>query len=469
MVFIAIYLLSILICGISVLSFCEIRKGNQWPIHKLLAFAYVIGSGVSAFVLFWMALAGIPPTALWIIYLFVFSIFLFALSPARRILSSIALACKISGQKQLKNQDIMMSNTDLIGRSTILLAIFALLLSFSIVFMNSLFMPLWDIDSFALWGLKSKAIYFTSLDKGAYFHRIGYGFSHLEYPLLAPFLNAGIYLCLGGCPQNWGKLLYIPLFLSLVVVLCSAAARNMDKILSFGFAALLFSSPAILQWSAAGTADIYVVAFYAAMLFFSIGYIENRDKSNLSLSILCGAFLVFSKNEGLPIAVINILCVLCAATIMKFDIRDKIRIIAYASLGAFILIPWFMWSSDIPRIHENYPEHIGKILDPKNLSRIPDITFQFFSQGKNCFRWGLFWLIFPVSLIFARKSAKFLVPLVCLFANFALYFLIFVISPWDVSYLSAAALERLLTHLSVPAFYVMVSSLGPLSENSRRN
>ncbi len=467
--FIGIYILSILLSGFAILSACEIRNEYpQWPLHKMLAFAYIIGSGVSGFLLFWIALLGLTPSRTWILILFFVSLIAFFSAKSWHLRPFM----RNFQQRIKKNRTISKilnfhkpNYLNTIQKISLLIAIIAVLISFAIIILNTVFTPLWDIDSFALWGIKSKAIFFTSLNKNAYFHRVGYGFSHLEYPLLVPLLNAGTYICVGETSQTLGKLLYIPLFISFSILLYHSALERLSSIIAFGFAAILLSSPAILQWSAVGTADIYMAIFYAMTLFFSISYLETKNKFHFLLAIFADVFMVFTKNEGIPIAIINIFLLFAFTFQTNLTTKQKLTMIFSVLSVISLLIPWFLWSEDIPRIHENYPQQITKILNPENLSRIPRIALAFMSQGGDFFRWGIFWFILIASLLFPAKRSAFLFVFISLFANFALYFVIFVISPWDVNYLSISALERLLLHLSIPAYFT-ISQTDLISEKN---
>jgi hypothetical protein len=346
------------------------------------------------------------------------------------------------------------------ARILLVLALAAISIAAGIVILNSLFTPLWDIDSFALWGLKSKALYLASLDKESYFHRPGYGFSHLEYPLLVPFLNAGVYACVGGISQPMGKLLYIPLFVAIAAVFHYSAVARMERLSALGLCAILISSPALVQWAGAGTADIYVVAFLSLGVLSCMRFLETRDKTHLAIAIVSNVALAFTKNEGLVMALANIVLLFAFAVAHGMSKAERMLIASGFSIACVALAPWFVWSADIPRIHENYPAQIANVLNPANLARIPGIASAFLSQATDISRWGLFWFVAAVSLATPQRRPSFSFPLASFAALGATYFAIFVVSPWSVEYLSVSALERLLLHLAVPAYFMMASSFS---------
>jgi len=340
-----------------------------------------------------------------------------------------------------------------------LVAIFALLISFTIVFTNLFFTPLWDIDSFALWGFKSKVIYLSGLNKDSYFYLVEYGFSHLDYPLLVPFVNAGIYISAGNLSQSLGKILYFPLLISFFVILYCSARRKLNSLFAFMLSVMLFSTAPIIQWGSAGTADIYIAIFLLLSIYYSLNFIESFSIPYLIGFSFVNLFLAFTKNEGLAIALINFIVLFIFTSIMGKNVGLFHIIIAGIAVFLFIL-PWLIWSMDIPKIHENYPSQIKNIFLLDRWKRIPEIVSVFFAHISNLSRWGLFWLVCLIGMVFPRKNLDYLLSIVLFFILFLLYFIVFMISPWSIEYLNAAVLERLLIHLSIPAFFITLDFLS---------
>ncbi len=450
LILLSAYFLAIILFGFSALAICENRRdAPSWPLAETLAVSYILGSGMAAFALFWLALLGLPVSRLAICVLLAMSVSLFVFSRRTRPAKAFPVGRRAAGALGAKIAS---------ARILLPLALAAISISAGIVILNSLFTPLWDIDSFALWGLKSKALYLASLDKESYFHRPGYGFSHLEYPLLVPFLNAGVYACAGGISQPMGKLLYVPLFVAIAAVFHYSAAARMGRSSALGLCAILISSPALVQWAGAGTADIYVLAFFSLGILSCMRFLETRDKTHFAIAMVSNAALVFTKNEGLVMALANIVLLFAFASAHGMSKAGKLLIALGFSIACVALAPWFIWSADIPRIHENYPKQIANMLNPANLARIPGIASAFLSQTTDISRWGLFWFVAAVSLATPQwRRPSFSFPMASFAALGATYFAIFVISPWSVEYLSASALERLLLHLAVPAYFMMVS------------
>lgn len=458
-IFLIIYLLSIFLLGFSVANFCENRNSGS-DIIRILSLSYILGSGMMGFLLFWIILLFGYFSHLSLILAFIISLSIFSVSTYLR--RSSGGNFEINKQSYRKNCFSV--------RHFFFLGIFiliAIIFAFMILFANIFFTPLWDIDSFALWGFKSKAIFYCALDKNSYFHNPSYGFSHLDYPLLVPLLNAGVYISMGKVSQNLGKLLYLPLYCSFSILLYYSCDEKTKKIFRWGLVAVIISSPALLQWSGAGTADIYVATYLTLSLYCGLKFLKIHSNSSLCGFALANAFLIFTKNEGLPIAFINtsILCIFFAISAKEHG-WQFLKLFLWIILIIIMSLPWFIWSSDIPKIHENYPAQIKNLFHYERWVRIPIILTSFLRHMSNFLRWGVFWCLFLLAAITRpQKNPIYIYPLLIFIAIFALYFIIFIISPWSVAYLEAAALERLLIHLSVPAFFIISAFLSKISES----
>lgn len=495
-VFLAIYFFSIICFGLSVLSFCEFRKragGAQFYLLELFSLAFIFGAGITSFVLFYFLLFGAKLSYATIIALAGLSLFCVRISKAH-----LLLQYEPEKTSSATNKDFF--SLKFFADLFLLLAIGV---GIAIISLNVVFTPLWDIDSFALWGLKAKVLYLSSLSKTEYFYREELGFSHLDYPLLMPLLSAGVYASYGEVCETAGKILCIPLSISIIFLFLSFASRR-NTFLGLLIVALYSTLPAFLHWAGVGTAEIWLVAFYFVMLHFSLEFLSGERVSDatiwlvpiektegrkgcdlsstssissidwtsspwsnkssrggkiksLALVFLSALFLSFTKNEGLPISIIALL-ILIFFSISKYGMKNlKFHLVLWGLLFLF-LFPWLYWSYDIPRIHENYPAQIKNIFLIEHIKRLPNILKAFGLQIISVNRWGIFWLLTVIACAwnFKCREVKFLSAIMVL--HLAMYIFIFVISPWNTEYLAVSALERLMLHISVPAVFVLFYS-----------
>jgi hypothetical protein len=78
-----------------------------------------------------------------------------------------------------------------------LFSLAVILVMFLIVLGDSLLMPVYNGDAYAIWVLKAKVLFYEGF-RSAYFRNPNLGYSHLDYPLLIPMLISGVYSILGS-------------------------------------------------------------------------------------------------------------------------------------------------------------------------------------------------------------------------------------------------------------------------------
>ena len=87
--------------------------------------------------------------------------------------------------------------------------------------------PLSEWDAFAIWGFKAKVLTHDALrPTPAYFHDLTLSYSHLDYPLMFPFLTAGAYAAMGTVDDQTGKLVSVFLDVLIVPMVYSGAAME---------------------------------------------------------------------------------------------------------------------------------------------------------------------------------------------------------------------------------------------------
>ncbi|MEM4247889.1 MAG: hypothetical protein QXH80_01360, partial [Candidatus Nanoarchaeia archaeon] len=454
--------------------------------------SFILGAGVTSFVLFYFLLFGARLSYATIIALAGLSLFCVRISKAHLLL-------QYESEKTSSDTNKEFFSLKFFADLFLLLAIGV---GIALISLNVIYTPLWDIDSFALWGLKAKVLYLSSLSKTEYFYREELGFSHLDYPLLMPLLSAGIYACYGEVCETAGKILCIPLSISIVFLLLSYASRR-NIFLALLITALYSTLPAFLHWAGVGTAEIWLLGFYFVMLYFSLEFLTDKSWCNaqtglasveqtvgkkgcvlsstssissldrtsspwrnkpsrgkdaeplsegnkssrdgeikiLALVFLSALFLSFTKNEGLPISII-VLMTLVLFSVYKYGIKILRLHFVFWMLLFLAFLPWLYWSYDIPRIHENYPAQIKNIFLMEHIKRLPNILKAFGAQVINLNRWGIFWLLTVIACVWNFKcwEVKFLLAVMVL--HLGMYIFIFTISPWDTEYLAVSALER---------------------------
>lgn len=439
------YLVLILFLGYGITSL--ILKGRKTSLCEIFFLSSAVGAGTLGFILFWLSLLGFKPSAL-ILLCITFSAALIIFCRYKR--SSLLTFTKSSETLPgfyRKNWWVVFP------------ALFILSLMTILVVVNSLLIPLYDIDAFAIWGLKAKVLVYEDLRSASYFYRLPLSFSHLDYPLLVPFLTSGVYATIGGIDDQTGKIIYPLLYLSLMCLSYTALRWKLREKEAFLLCAIMMSLPALIRWSGAGVADMVLTLFYGGSVYYITKFLSGKGSQDLTLAMMFTSFCAFTKNEGLALALINIIVLLFFNLRAGFKKRDLMISACFVSGVLLLLLPWFIWSKDIPRTYENYPSRIDATLFFENISRLKVIIPAFLKQFIYFERWGAFWLLLPVFAVLGWKAFQ-KQHTIIMWAFFAshifLYIFIFIITPWDPEHLALMSLERLLLH-STPAVLLLIA------------
>jgi hypothetical protein len=470
--FLIIYFLSITSLGYSILSI--IYKQKKISLLELTSLTILLGCGAMSILLFWLALINFPPSRPIIFIIFAIS-------------STILLHLRSKKELPIIEKGKPWSLSEKVVASA---AFLIFLFLFAIIYIHAMELPLYDIDAFALWGLKAKAIYHEGLIKDGLFFQLPLSYSHLNYPLLVPFLISGVYASIGEVNDIIGKVIFPFLFLGGSMFIYIALRWKNSRIWSIILTLMFISMPPISRWNSAGIADVPLTIFYACSIFYLVKYLLNSEKQDFILAILMTIFCAFIKNEGIAIAGINI-AVFAIFNTFPFSIK-KLKISAiFIFCVIILLLPWFLWSKSIPHTHENYPLRLQYFFSPTNLERIKEIIALFSANFANIYRWGFLWYLAILSgilqitkIIISKFSShnlankltlKNLLPTIynhknkyiiamwaLLILQIAAYIFVFIISPWTPKFLAEMALERILLHAAPAALFIISFQLSDL-------
>jgi hypothetical protein len=322
---------------------------------------------------------------------------------------------------------------------------------------HALAFPFLDWDAFAVWGLKAKVLFHESLgSRPAYFHDLSLSYSHLDYPLLVPMLVASEYALGGGVQETAGMLLFPFLFLALALVLHAGLRWKLEPVPAALLTALAMTTPVCLRWAGAGQADLALALFYAAALIQLARWVEEGRRSDLWLALLFSAFCLHTKNEGLGLALANVL-VLAGLGFLRRD-RNHWRAVGTFTLGLLALwLAWAWWSSDIPRTHEDYAARLRPATLWANRERLGPILSAFAGRIVAWNQWGLLWLLLGTATALGWRQARsraVQVVWVLLALHGLMYGIAFLVTPWELQVLLDNSLDRLLLHL-LPAVILL--------------
>ena len=330
-------------------------------------------------------------------------------------------------------------------------------------------MPLWQIDSYMIWMYKASVLYHQDILSTDYFKSMPLSYSHLDYPLLVPFLVSGMYAAAGCVDDSICRLVFPFLFVSFYCLAYVAFRWRMGMLPALVAASVMATLPPVVQWTSSGTADVVLALYYMGCVYYSVKFIEERRGEDMALAILFTVFCAFTKSEGMALGLINLLVfslyrVWGGVLRPRFDKTAFPDVLRYVLIVVGLLAPWLWLAASLPQTHENYPGRMSLAGFLNGVDRIPAILCLFCAKCMELSRWGVIWLAaFVVFAATLRRDLGVGVNMLrmLLAAHIVLYMLVFVVSPWEPSHLSSMALERLLLH-AVPAAFLVITYSYPL-------
>ncbi|NOY75592.1 MAG: glycosyltransferase family 39 protein, partial [Kiritimatiellaeota bacterium] len=353
--FTSIYFLTIFLTGFVVVS--VIFNGKPRSALETLSSSMLIGAGAVSTIFFWFSLVGVPPTV--------------PLTSALLLASSVAILvfARYGGiRAPTPFSRVAKSEIPFLAVGAIVAAYF-----FCIILADALLMPLYSIDSFALWCLKAKALFHEGL-YGGFFHQPSLSYSHLNYPLSVPFLISGIYVSLGRFDDCLGKLIFPFFYLAGMIFIYSSLRWKLNRAAALCLTLVFISHPVLIRWSAVGIADAPLTMFYAGSVFYLVKFLAEKDLRDCLLSFLFSFFCAFTKNEGMAIAAINVGVLACFHLSPRFTLKKAKTVFAYGFGLLVLLIPWLYWRAGIPATHlEEVSSRYKELWDLKSVARIGEI------------------------------------------------------------------------------------------------
>jgi hypothetical protein len=304
--------------------------------------------------------------------------------------------------------------------------------------------PLRDYDGRAFWLLKAKAIAFDRSVEGPFFRGEEVFDPRNDYPLLMP-LNASLAMrAVHQLDDRHVRLLYVFTFAAFVFMVRERLARFVSPQAGAWCAALLAWLPQFLVAPEGGVTSAYcdiALAAFVAGAFFEL--LANESPQRFSLWL---AFLILTKNEGLPFAI-----VLLAAGAFVF----RRRVIEALAAPAIALLTLAMWRHDIPASEQ---ENVIALLPtlPQKLDRLAPALRALVAHAASFAQWGVFWIALVVAAIVVRRRGALATAVIA--AMLGVYVGVYTITTWVQSDLINSSADRLLMHFAGPALFLIASA-----------
>lgn len=311
--------------------------------------------------------------------------------------------------------------------------------------------PLADYDGRAFWLLKAKAIAVEGEIDGPYFSGQGGHNPKNEYPLLVPLAAAAVMITAGDIDDMQVRWIY--------VLALGSLALHARRWAGAWPAALITWLPQFAvepQGSALSAYNDIVLAAFAACAFFEI--VERTSPLRFGVWI---SFLVLTKNEGLPFA---ILLLAAAAFVWRG------RVLRALPPFALALTTLFVWRL---RVQPTDDDPLLALLPtlPERLERLGPAVAGLLSHAASLERWGLFWFAVVAALVLlaVRREWQFAgVPVFLMAGMSAVYVAAYMVTTWHMPDHIAVSADRLLMHLVGPAVYLLsaAAARAPLSSRA---
>ena len=327
-----------------------------------------------------------------------------------------------------------------------------------LVFVDSMAIPISNWDAIAIWSLKAKILFNETIKHSNYFFEPSKSFSHLDYPLLVPFVQVYLYSILGYIDDRLVKIIFPIFFVCILLTLYFAQRRYFSRIHSLVFASFLSTLIPFIIETSSGYADVPLTLFYFLSVVYLYVWIKEGKLKYILLAALFSSFMVFTKNEGLGLLVINIL-VLLIFNIFNYKNERIKQSLIYVLISVLLILPWMIFRQRISILTENYLAHFNILGIINNLDRVNIVFVRFIQEFINVSKWNIMWILLVITIfiniknIFKNTAIFLLLFIIC---HLSLYYFIYIITPWEnVSALIDSSLERLLIHVApLVLFYI---------------
>jgi hypothetical protein len=448
-----LYLLLILLVGYTLLS--AIQPSSRVTIVQLIGLGPAVGAGTMGLLLFWASLIGFAPSRKVLV-----------------IVGVLTMACLLVMKQKNRLARINILATEWKkGDGRTVAPVVITLAGLVMIVVVALSSSLTEWDAFAIWGFKAKVLTHEALrPTPAYFHDLTLSYSHLDYPLMVPFLTAGAYAAMGTVDDQTGKLVSVFLDVLLVPMVYLGLRWKLRRLPAACLSAILAMLPVMFRYGGVGCADLPLAMFYAGSILYVARWIDRQQWQDLILAILFSAFAAFTKNEGLVLALMN------GAVLLGFGLcggRRRAWVGAAAFFAGLLAInaAWLIWSRSLPRTHEDYGSKLLSSLVVTHLPRLKEIIPAMLVQMAELRVWGLLWVMAGVmALLGWRALARpyVLALWILLGLHLMSYALAYSVTPWDLTTLMPMTMDRLLLH-AIPAVIFLAGWHWAEVETGRRH
>jgi hypothetical protein len=219
-----------------------------------------------------------------------------------------------------------------------------------------------------------------------------------------------------------------------------------------------------------GTGDLPLAALAlgAALALRELWRTPERGAALVPLLGALTAGLLLVKNEGLPLAA---LLVVGAVLVARRSLPLR-RLAAALGIAAALYLPWWLVQRHLPNIDENYGELLRPAQALQSLDRVAIVGAEYADSFCRLLRWNLLWPLCAFALGIAlcaprRVDRATWLAALALFGGLALYFVVLLVTPWDLKVLFSTFIpDRLFVHVAPLALAFVVGVAWPAGRES---
>jgi hypothetical protein len=326
-----------------------------------------------------------------------------------------------------------------------------------IVLLDALSQPLLSFDARAIWGMKAQVIFSCQQIYGEDFFDPDRLHAKQRYPLGIPLAQSFMYHMIGHLDDRLGKIIFPGFFVALCLSFYAALRHFFSRCYSLLGTFLLAILPAFSIYAnggaASGYADVPLTYFYTVFALSLFNWLWERRDSDLVLALVFGVFAVFTKNEGLALWGITVLCLaLVGKSAGQPFSRNLGSLLFLAIASAVALLPWYLYRSRLPLLEEDY----FRLLTPAHLmAGIHRLPYLLKSFVREIFLRPQLWSLLGPCLLLAfcaspsraiRQRHGVFLWIALLYCVFLV--MIYLVIPWTMEELIPVSLTRLLMPLT---------------------
>lgn len=258
--------------------------------------------------------------------------------------------------------------------------------------------PAWAWDSWMIWSLKAKLLFYDSLNIDM-FRNNSYAYAHLDYPLLVPMVQAFIAKFMGIFDERFNQIFFSLTYVSFLIITYQFIKRYINGLLSLLILIPIICLPTMILNVIGGYADGILATYHLLAVYFLYIYLSSKESDITTLiPVAIGlAGLLMTKNEGSLIFLVLLIIALLTCILFKNNYKLYLKNILITFLVGFLInLPWLIFI----KINGNANDvislsNISSLNIYSQLSNLPYIfKFLLFDNLLRPESWGLLFYIF---------------------------------------------------------------------------